>query len=79
MVRVRSKLPRRTRETVHEGFIDLAEVDVPVGAQVYLCGPPPFMKAVRRGLDALEVPEDNIHFEVCGPYTWATVPQLSPA
>lgn len=37
------------------------------------------MKAVRRGLDALEVPEDNIHFEVFGPDTWATVPELVPA
>ncbi|WP_169252835.1 globin domain-containing protein [Brevibacterium sp. 'Marine'] len=70
---------RGTSETVHEGFIDLAEVDVPVDAQVYLCGPPPFMKAVRRGLDALDVPEDNIHFEVFGPDTWATVPELVPA
>lgn len=31
---------RTTTETVHEGFIDLAEVGVPVDAQVYLCGPP---------------------------------------
>ena len=70
---------RTTNETVHEGFIDLAEVDVPADAQVYLCGPPPFMKAVRRGLDELDVPEDNIHFEVFGPDTWATVPDLVPA
>ncbi|WP_167198139.1 ferredoxin reductase domain-containing protein [Brevibacterium pigmentatum] len=70
---------RTTNETVHEGFIDLAEVDVPADAQVYLCGPPPFMKAVRRGLDALGVPESNIHFEVFGPDTWATVPELVPA
>ena len=70
---------RATSETVHEGFLDLAEVDVPADAQVYLCGPPPFMQAVRRGLDALDVPESNIHFEVFGPDTWATVPELVPA
>ncbi|WP_166823162.1 globin domain-containing protein [Brevibacterium limosum] len=70
---------RTTTETIHEGFIDLAEVDVAADAQVYLCGPPPFMKAVRRGLDELNVPAGNIHFEVFGPDTWAAVPEMQPA
>ena len=70
---------RAATETVHEGFINLAEVPVDANAQVYLCGPPPFMKAVRRGLDELDVPEANIHFEVFGPDTWATVPEAVPA
>src|SRR5699024_5972479 len=56
-------------ETVHEAFVNLAEVPVDANAQVYLCGPPPFMKAVRRSLDELDVPEANIHFEVFGPDT----------
>jgi nitric oxide dioxygenase len=70
---------RTATKTVHEGFINLAEVDVPADVQVYLCGPSPFMKAVRRGLDEQGVPEEQIHFEVFGPDTWATVPEAVPA
>lgn len=62
---------RAVTETVHEGFIDLGEVDVDPNVQVYLCGPPPFMNAVPRGLAGLDVPADNIHFEVFGTDTWA--------
>lgn len=70
---------RTVTETVHEGFIDLDEVSIAPNAQVYLCGPPPFMNAVRRGLAGLDVPSDNVHFEVFGPDTWAASPELVPA
>lgn len=70
---------RTVTETIHEGFIDLGEVPVDPNAQVYLCGPPPFMKAVRRGLEGLDVPEGNVHFEVFGPDTWAAMPEAVPA
>lgn len=70
---------RTVTETIHEGFIDLGEVPVDPRAQVYLCGPPPFMKAVRRGLEGLDVPEGNVHFEVFGPDTWAAMPEAVPA
>lgn len=70
---------RTVTDTVHEGFIDLADVSFDISAQVYLCGPPPFMNAVRRGLDALDVPVGNVHYEVFGPDTWAPTPELTPA
>jgi nitric oxide dioxygenase len=50
--------------------IDLEGLDVPADAQVYLCGPLPFMEQVRRELLARHVPEKNIHYEVFGPDTW---------
>ncbi|WP_193095781.1 globin domain-containing protein [Brevibacterium sp. FME17] len=62
---------RTVTDTVHEGFIDLGEVPIAANAQVYLCGPPPFMNAVRRGLAVLDIPADNVHFEVFGPDTWS--------
>ena len=70
---------RTVTDTIHEGFIDLRQVPVAPNAQVYLCGPPPFMNAVRRGLAELNVPVDNVHFEVFGPDTWATAPEPVPA
>lgn len=70
---------RTVTDTIHEGFIELGDVSFDVGAQVYLCGPPPFMNAVRRGLDTLGVPAGNVHYEVFGPDTWAAAPELTPA
>lgn len=52
------------------GLIDLQGLDVPADAQVYLCGPLPFMELVRRSLIDRGVPEKNIHYEVFGPDTW---------
>lgn len=56
--------------TTKLGLIDLEGFDVPTDAQVYLCGPLPFMESVRRSLLAHNVPERNIHYEVFGPDTW---------
>ncbi|HCG55496.1 MULTISPECIES: globin domain-containing protein [Brevibacterium] len=70
---------RAVTETIHEGFIDLGEVSVNPNAQVYLCGPPPFMNAVRRGLAGLDVPAGNVHFEVFGPDTWTAAAEPVPA
>jgi nitric oxide dioxygenase len=52
------------------GLMDLAEVAVPVDAQVYLCGPVPFMRVVRAQLRDAGVPSDRIHYEVFGPDLW---------
>ena len=49
------------------GRIDLAEVELPADADVYLCGPVPFMSGVRSALVARGVAEDRIHYEVFGP------------
>lgn len=61
---------RQTTDNVQEGRIDLDAVDVDPDAQVFLCGPPPFMAAVRRSLAARHIPESNVHFEVFGPDTF---------
>jgi nitric oxide dioxygenase len=52
------------------GLTDLAEVDLPEGVTAYLCGPLPFMRAVRGGLLERGVPADRIHYEVFGPDLW---------
>ena len=33
------------------------------GRDAFLCGPPPMMAALRRGLKAAGMPEENIHYE----------------
>ncbi|MFD7705954.1 globin domain-containing protein [Streptomyces sp. NPDC059786] len=52
------------------GLVDLAAVDLPAGVRVCLCGPLPFMRAVRGDLLRRGVPMDAIHYEVFGPDMW---------
>ncbi|SDO92293.1 globin domain-containing protein [Lentzea jiangxiensis] len=47
------------------GFVDLSSVPVPAGTTAYLCGPVPFLRAVRAQL--LEAGVTDIHYEVFGP------------
>ncbi|WP_028658968.1 globin domain-containing protein [Nocardioides insulae] len=49
------------------GLIDLGEVEIPTDAEVYLCGPVPFMSSVHSTLLQRGVPADRIHYEVFGP------------
>jgi nitric oxide dioxygenase len=53
-----------------EGLMDLADVAVAPGTRAYLCGPLPFMRAVRAQLLAKGVPAADIHYEVFGPDLW---------
>ncbi|RZU31850.1 FAD-binding oxidoreductase [Blastococcus saxobsidens] len=62
----RSGLPVEVRA----GAMDLDAVDVPEGAVFYLCGPLPFMKAVRSALLDRGVPARDIQYEVFGPDLW---------
>ena len=55
----------------HEGYMDLSEVPLPEGLQVFTCGPLPFMRHVRSTLRARGVPAANIRYEVFGPDLWA--------
>ncbi|MFS0701689.1 globin domain-containing protein [Cellulomonas sp. 179-A 4D5 NHS] len=55
---------------VHTGLLDLADVTLPDGAGYYLCGPLPFMKAVRNELLERGVPPRAIQYEVFGPDLW---------
>ncbi|MEU3341219.1 globin domain-containing protein [Streptomyces sp. NPDC006668] len=52
------------------GLVDLADVDVPAGTRAYLCGPLPFMRAVRAQLIGKGVSPADIHYEVFGPDLW---------
>ena len=61
---------RPALDALNVGRADLATVEVPVGAQVYLCGPLPFMESARDALIERHVPAARIHYEVFGPDTW---------
>ncbi|QOV38785.1 hemin transporter [Streptomyces ferrugineus] len=52
------------------GLVDLADIDVPQGTRAYLCGPLPFMRAVRTQLIGKGVAPADIHYEVFGPDLW---------
>ncbi|GHD21404.1 hemin transporter [Streptomyces violarus] len=54
----------------HSGLVDLAGVPVAPGTRAYLCGPLPFMRAVRAQLIAKGVAPADIHYEVFGPDLW---------
>ena len=52
------------------GLVDLGGIDVPAGTRAYLCGPLPFMRAVRTQLIDKGVAPADIHYEVFGPDLW---------
>ncbi|MFI2414382.1 globin domain-containing protein [Streptomyces sp. NPDC018947] len=54
----------------HEGLMDLNGLDLPADPDVYLCGPLPFMRAVRTQLLASGVPARRVRYEVFGPDLW---------
>ncbi|MGW1991996.1 FAD-binding oxidoreductase [Embleya sp. NPDC001921] len=52
------------------GRMDLTDVSLPPAAHAYLCGPLPFMRAVRGQLIERGVAAGDIHYEVFGPDLW---------
>ncbi|MFH9352521.1 globin domain-containing protein [Kitasatospora sp. NPDC017646] len=52
------------------GLVNLSTVEVPAGTTAYLCGPLPFLRAVRGQLIEAGVPAADIHYEVFGPDLW---------
>jgi nitric oxide dioxygenase len=52
------------------GFMDVGQVELPGDAEYYLCGPLPFMQAVRSALVARGVAARDIQYEVFGPDLW---------
>ncbi|MFF4689021.1 globin domain-containing protein [Streptomyces sp. NPDC001307] len=52
------------------GLVDLAGIAVPAGTRAYLCGPLPFMRAVRAQLIEKGVAPADVHYEVFGPDLW---------
>ncbi|WP_169948051.1 globin domain-containing protein [Microbispora sp. H11081] len=56
--------------TGHTGLADLSAIELPEGLVACLCGPLPFMRAVRAQLAERGVPASGIHYEVFGPDLW---------
>jgi nitric oxide dioxygenase len=52
------------------GTMDISEIDLPADATYYLCGPLPFMQAIRSALLDREVAARDIQYEVFGPDLW---------
>ncbi|MFF8289361.1 globin domain-containing protein [Streptomyces sp. NPDC016309] len=52
------------------GRADVSGLDLPGDVTAYLCGPLPFMRAVRGDLLRRGVPAERIHYEVFGPDLW---------
>ena len=50
--------------------MDFGQVGLPDGAGYYLCGPLPFMRAVRSALIDRGVAPRDIQYEVFGPDLW---------
>jgi nitric oxide dioxygenase len=55
---------------VHPGLMDLSSFDLPDDALFYLCGPLPFMRAVREQLLDRGVSPRDVQYEVFGPDLW---------
>jgi len=55
----------------------LAELDLPVDAEAYICGPAPFMDEISAGLAALGLAGAHIHTEPFGPAAGFT-PGIAP-
>lgn len=51
-------------------LMDLTDVDLPEGAQYYLCGGNGFLQAVRKQLADRGVDRNNVHFELFSPNDW---------
>ena len=54
----------------HPGTMNLDHIDLPDDAAYYLCGPLPFMQAVRSQLIDRGIPPRDIQYEVFGPDLW---------
>lgn len=56
--------------SMHRGFMNVRDVELPSDAEYYLCGPVAFMQSVRSALIGLGVPARDIQYEVFGPDLW---------
>jgi len=52
------------------GFMTLDGLALPENASMYVCGPLPFMKAIRNQAIDAGIPASKIHYEVFGPDLW---------
>ncbi|MFJ4325001.1 globin domain-containing protein [Streptomyces tricolor] len=61
---------RDAGRTARTGLADLTDIVVHPGTRAYLCGPLPFMRAIRTQLIEKGVAPADIHYEVFGPDLW---------
>lgn len=54
----------------HQGYLDLAGVEIPADANVVMCGPLPFLKSVRSQVIASGHPAEKVFYEIFGPDLW---------
>jgi nitric oxide dioxygenase len=59
--------PHPGRPAEYTGFAQLGDLDLPADLQVYLCGPVPFIGAVRQQLIRRGVPAAAIRYELFSP------------
>lgn len=59
-------------EKTRAGTMDLAGIDLPEGATMLLCGPLPFMRAIRSQAVGRGIAPRDIAYEVFGPDLWIT-------
>ncbi|MEU5614070.1 globin domain-containing protein [Streptomyces sparsogenes] len=62
--------PDTAAPEVAAGRVDVGALDLPEGLTAFLCGPLPYLRAVRGDLLRLGVPAAAIHYEVFGPDLW---------
>lgn len=67
----RGELPTDVKSTA--GLMNLNNAEFDPNSHVYLCGPLPFMHAVRGQALAAGIPAERIHYEVFGPDVWLAV------
>ena len=63
---------------VYSGLMTLDNIELPDAALFYLCGPLPFMTAIRSALLARGVPARDIQYEVFGPDLWQADAETQP-
>ncbi|MGW3140736.1 globin domain-containing protein [Streptomyces sp. NPDC001139] len=62
--------PGAEEPAARTGLMDLTGIELPTDATVFLCGPLPFMRAVRTQLLGAGIPARHIRYEVFGPDLW---------
>ncbi|MEV5578036.1 globin domain-containing protein [Streptomyces parvus] len=64
------EVPEAGQPANRTGLVDLDGITVRPGTHAYLCGPLPFMRAVRAQLLEAGVRPADVHYEVFGPDLW---------
>ncbi|WP_433666615.1 FAD-binding oxidoreductase [Nocardia sp. CA-136227] len=66
-------------EADDHGLLDVTQVELPEGADYYLCGGTGFLQHVRAQLAAAGIPSDQVHFELFAPNDWLLDAEQQPA